>query len=387
MTKRKKTRAKRSRVTHHLKKQFIPHEENGHLPYALRHKRLLAYSIALIALKLVSISLPLLLPAGYLYSSAVTPANIIQLTNDARASVGLAPVALNGTLTAAAQAKADDILARQYFAHVDPDGKQAWDWIHGAGYVYKYAGENLAIYFKDAESVTAGWLASATHKANLLGEQFNEIGVGVAHGVFDGYDTAVVVQFFGTPRGVEPVNQPVPVQTPEEVPKLASAPAEDIHAPVIEEATIMPEQGSVRVTAVVPNAEEVRVVSNEEVVPLQQEENGEWTARVELASTEALRLMARSRSGDESIVELASFYENAETPDVFASFNSTQRTFLKHWTLQDMQKGVDAVYVYAMVMLATLLLLAFFVKIHIQHWTILAHAIAVTSLAFFLFLL
>ena len=47
----------------------------------------------------------------------------------------------------AAQAKADDMATKGYFAHTSPDGKNSWYWFKQAGYTFTYAGENLALDF------------------------------------------------------------------------------------------------------------------------------------------------------------------------------------------------------------------------------------------------
>src|SRR3989338_5912161 len=184
---------------HHAKDHFIPHRGNNHHPHILRHRVLLGYSVILILLKVISIIGPIALPSSSLYSSAITAENIIDLTNQTRKNLNLPELKESSYLTKAAAAKAADMLKNQYFAHTSPSGVTPWDWVRGAGYDYRYGGENLAVHFEEAEDVEAGWLASASHRANIVNQNYTEIGVGVANGFFEGAPTTFVVQMFGAP--------------------------------------------------------------------------------------------------------------------------------------------------------------------------------------------
>lgn len=86
-----------------------------------------------------------------------------------------------------------------YFEHVSPEGRDPWYWFHEANYVYRYAGENLAIDFSDANALFAAWMESPTHRANILHPKYTEIGVAVVDGLFADTPTTLVVQHFGTP--------------------------------------------------------------------------------------------------------------------------------------------------------------------------------------------
>ncbi len=127
--------------------------------------------------------------------------SLLTATNERRAQDNDRPLALNQQLNAAAQAKADDMAARNYWSHDSPDGKTPWAFINGAGYSYKSAGENLAYGFGDAGQVVAGWMNSPSHRANLLGDQYKDVGFGVAQVAdFQGQGpTTIVVAEYGTP--------------------------------------------------------------------------------------------------------------------------------------------------------------------------------------------
>jgi hypothetical protein len=86
-----------------------------------------------------------------------------------------------------------------YFAHDSPTGITPWHWFREVGYTFLYAGENLAINFIDATEIRDAWLASPTHRANLLDVKFKEIGMATVSGVYKDGPAIYVVQMFGTP--------------------------------------------------------------------------------------------------------------------------------------------------------------------------------------------
>ncbi len=183
-----------------IKKYFIPHEENDYKPHSLSHSSMLAVLFVIIFIQLfalISMFSPVTNRTNFLAS--VLPAVLTSITNEKRAENAVAPLAQNDLLQKAAQLKAEDMATRGYFAHTSPDGKLPWYWFNSVGYAYSYAGENLAVNFFDSKDVAEAWMDSPAHRANIVKKDFTEIGIGIAHGMFEGVDTVFVVQFFGTP--------------------------------------------------------------------------------------------------------------------------------------------------------------------------------------------
>lgn len=131
--------------------------------------------------------------------AAVMPAVVAVLTNEARAADDLGELHVDEKLTRAAQAKAEDMAEKGYFAHVSPDGTTPWYWIIREEYLYVYAGENLAVNFDESEDVVEAWLASPTHRFNIMKRQYTDIGIGIATGTYKGREATFVVQMFGAP--------------------------------------------------------------------------------------------------------------------------------------------------------------------------------------------
>lgn len=108
---------------------------------------------------------------------------------------------LNAELSAAAQAKAQDMVSKGYWAHISPNGTTPWNFISNSGYDYFAAGENLAYGFTNAEATVTGWMNSREHRANLLNQDFTDVGFGIAPADnFMGHGkTTVVVAMYAEP--------------------------------------------------------------------------------------------------------------------------------------------------------------------------------------------
>ncbi len=202
------------RVVRHLKDHFIPHEGNGHHPHVLRHRVLAGYSVLLVLVKIAAVMAPVLLPSSSVFSSSITEGNIIALTNETRAAEHLPLLHEDAHLREAARLKAEDMLAKQYFAHASPSGQNALDLIKASGYAPLYAGENLAVHYLSAEQVNDGWMLSPTHRANILNPRYADIGVGIVNGDFEGQATTFVVQLFGKPVVADAPAAPVEPEAP-----------------------------------------------------------------------------------------------------------------------------------------------------------------------------
>jgi uncharacterized protein YkwD len=178
---------------------FIPHHKNDYRAHFLKPIAFHTVIIFLLALQLVFSSIKTFSPQVLGVAYSITEDDIISQTNDRRGKNGLLPLRKNGQLSTAAALKGQDMLAKGYWAHTSPDGKEPWYFINQAGYSYTRAGENLARDFRDTTSVVNAWMDSPGHKANLLNPNYQEIGVSVVSGPFNGYEAVIVVQMFGQP--------------------------------------------------------------------------------------------------------------------------------------------------------------------------------------------
>jgi len=191
-----------SRLHHHLKNYFVPHDRNDHIPQVLKPKRLVFHIGAAVVMKALVFIFIVIFPLSAWMSpnfASQESKKIIAATNDLRAGLKLAPLAENPKLDQAAADKVSDMLLNQYFAHVSPMGIDLTSWIKKVNYGYEMAGENLAMGFNTAPEVMAAWEASPTHYINLTDPNFKDIGVSMGSGAYQGTDTSFVAQYFGRP--------------------------------------------------------------------------------------------------------------------------------------------------------------------------------------------
>ena len=111
---------------------------------------------------------------------ATVQEQVITITNQRRADHGLAPVRINTTLTAAAQAHAADQASVDTMSHTGTDGSDAGTRIQRSGYPTQAWGENVAGGYTSADAVMAAWMNSPGHAANILNGTFTQIGIGLA---------------------------------------------------------------------------------------------------------------------------------------------------------------------------------------------------------------
>ncbi|MFD5568676.1 CAP domain-containing protein [Streptomyces cadmiisoli] len=107
---------------------------------------------------------------------------VVGLTNRERDRAGLPPLAVDGTLTAAAQAHSADMVARDFYSHTAPDGSRPWDRAAAAGSTLRSIGENIACGQRSPAEVVTGWMNSPGHRANILKPGFTRIGIGFEGG-------------------------------------------------------------------------------------------------------------------------------------------------------------------------------------------------------------
>lgn len=129
------------------------------------------------------------------------PALILNWTNIYRAENNLPALVKNDLLTKAAQEKVNDMFKNQYFEHVSPDGTTPSQLVASVGYSYKVTGENLALGdFRDEKDLVDAWMNSPGHRANILNQDYTEIGVATGLDNFpDRGKTWLAVQEFGKP--------------------------------------------------------------------------------------------------------------------------------------------------------------------------------------------
>ncbi len=161
------------------------------------------------------------------YASEMSRDALLSGTNAARNTNGLGAFGQNAQLNSAAQAKAQDMASKNYWAHTSPDGTEPWYFFQQAGYTYIRAGENLAYGFMTSQSTVDGWMNSPSHKANILGD-YAEVGFGIINtpDYQNGGEQTIVVAHYGTRQGVAAAPAAPTPTPPAPTSPVASAPTE-----------------------------------------------------------------------------------------------------------------------------------------------------------------
>ena len=109
-------------------------------------------------------------------------AEVVRLVNEARAQNGLGALTVDSRLTDAAARHAVDQARMQQGGHVGSDGTRGGDRITQAGYRWCSWGENVAWGYTTPRAVVDAWMASESHRANILKARFVHIGLATAVG-------------------------------------------------------------------------------------------------------------------------------------------------------------------------------------------------------------
>lgn len=379
----------------------IPHERNNYHPHMLSHRFLALLSILVLSIKIMGVSLVVFSPAQVTDASAITSETIVSLANSARAENNLGELKTSSLLAKAAQNKANDMLARQYFSHNTPDGSTPWSFIKAVGYSYTTAGENLAIDFTQAENVQSAWMNSPGHRANILNGNFTEIGIGIASGTFDNHPTTIVVQMFGNPLNapIQLQEQPTAVHSEPApkavVPTQPITPAQQIPVPVTTEAPQKAEeqpleiidtktslQGSelyIEVTAS-KNASKVLAFYGERSILLDPLHEGVWTGHIPLSAigpNDNLTIQVQdieNRMHQEPVAQFSHHLNQTLNGNVEGAqvtlFGTSINT--KIWE--------EKIFLIILASVITLMILAIAIKRHVQHVSLIANGSFVAML-------
>ena len=392
-------------ATDHVRDHFLPHERNNHVPHVLHHRALFGMGTVMIALKALVIITSLSLPAYSVFSSAITPDNIINLTNDTRAALHLPTLRVDDKLMLAAQAKAEDMLNKGYFAHTSPTGVTPWYWFKTFDYTYRSAGENLAAHFTEAEDVQAGWMASPKHRDNIVSTRFDEIGVGVAQGVYENYPTTFVVQMFGyevgdnheTPSSntpAEPVSEPVgdAEPSPSVLAEVSSQPepADETLKVDLSSLALTPLDDAYLVEIDLEHASEAvvyvgtsRAVLTPTSDPRMWQGLASYNPATMSATGERMYMVVGGWNGEIETHDLAWVMPNSATSAVYAFADHTGNTpkLLGVVDLANIDDGVQKFYIGAIIFLSAVLLIAVLAKMEVKRPTMIASTLTIIGLA------
>ena len=101
---------------------------------------------------------------------------VLDLVNQERKQRNIPPLILSSKLMEAAAVRADEIT--KLFSHTRPNGEPCHSLIEDGAYT---VGENIAAGYATPEETVRQWMSSSGHRANILNEDYTELGVGYAY--------------------------------------------------------------------------------------------------------------------------------------------------------------------------------------------------------------
>ncbi|HEU4369013.1 MAG TPA: CAP domain-containing protein [Methylomirabilota bacterium] len=117
---------------------------------------------------------PVMSPADQALARAV-----VALVNAERAKAKCLAVSADPRLAAAAVRHSAGMVRQGHLSHTAPDGSGPWQRARAAGYPNP-TGENIAVGYRDARTVMAGWVTSKAHRATIVDCRSRTVGVGIA---------------------------------------------------------------------------------------------------------------------------------------------------------------------------------------------------------------
>ena len=128
--------------------------------------------------------------------------DILDEINKERVKSGAGPLVFSIDLERSARQKTEDMITHTYFSH-ERDGRVFENFIEDEHYEYIVIGENLARgEFKSVPKLVRAWLSSPAHKKNIVDPRFQETGIALIPGTYNGTTVLYVTQHFGTQKSV-----------------------------------------------------------------------------------------------------------------------------------------------------------------------------------------
>lgn len=333
---------------------FIPHKCNDHKPKILHTDTLVIVAVSLIIIKAVVIGYSFFVYSEVGFMEPKPRSQVVELINQEREKQGVGSVTMNEHLNEYARRKAEDMVIRNYFAHVTPDGQMPWDIIDRNKYPYFYVGENLARDFTSVTIAHEALMASPSHKRNILNKKYTDVGIAVVSGTIGGEETRVLVQLFGT-QG----RQQAPVAVKEEKEKQEQEQEQEQPLRQEQREVMETEEPEEATSTEEPEEEQLdrEVVAGREVVT--DTDAGSSTS---ILSSENQEVVEKDSSEPPSPVLLTNKQELNNTVRYFQS-TQNQRVASSFF----FQEWVDYLFYAVLALLLAFLIINIVVKISIQH--------------------
>lgn len=134
---------------------------------------------------------------------------MLGLINQERSALGLDPLQLEQRLNDSAEDYSAEMLDHDFFSHTGLDGSDPGERMERAGFIFSGSwtwGENLAWqsirgaagYSDDVIDLHNALMNSPGHRANILRDSFELVGIGIEIGEYNGWTAVMITQNFAT---------------------------------------------------------------------------------------------------------------------------------------------------------------------------------------------
>lgn len=107
---------------------------------------------------------------------------IIVLINKERAKKGLKKLTLEKDMKKYTTFRSEEMAENNYFGHASPVYGRWVNLLYTSEYDFDYAGENLAAGFVTADDFVKAWMASPTHRKNILNPYYTKTTISIIDG-------------------------------------------------------------------------------------------------------------------------------------------------------------------------------------------------------------
>lgn len=121
---------------------------------------------------------------------------IIVLVNKERNKVGLKSLKVRTPLKKYTNFRSEEMMKNNYFGHTSPIYGRWVNLLYTSEYNFDYAGENLAAGFVSAQDFVDAWMASPTHRKNILNPNYTKTSVSVIAGKSSNQYKTYATQWF-----------------------------------------------------------------------------------------------------------------------------------------------------------------------------------------------
>lgn len=192
------------RIKNTYKLLAVPHVKNEYRPHLIRGYGLVAIVFLAVGLQFGYNGVA----SGSVLGDKtdITINSLLEATNKIRSDNSKSELTLSAKLNKAANLKAQDMFADQYWSHNAPDGTLPWKWLGDVGYDYSEAGENLAMNYSLTANVMKAWMNSPEHRENVLKGSYQEVGFSIVSGTLNNKPTTIIVALYAVPAQVAGAN-------------------------------------------------------------------------------------------------------------------------------------------------------------------------------------